>query len=780
MRSHLVVIHSLSIISILTSRVLTTSTDLDSILTNCPVLYLLDVEPYPHKSTPSASALWDRGLDVIPAGHLAAEQINNRTDILLGHKLELIDIESEACGLNTISKGVVNVFKELINNDRQGCVIGVIGLFCSTVTGTISPIVSHPKIGNYVQIASSTSPVHRTNPTQTNLFHILGSSSIFNEATLSLMRAFEWNKISVVYNTVRFYQRSIADDFMQRVQREPSAQLVTHVPLTDSPATVPKAFNVINEYEARISYWAVDYRQTARLLCEAYRKQFLWPGYVYIVEEAKLGKILNKKTSCSREEMMMALEGIFILDYRLFVENDTELVSGVTYSLYKDMYANKLKEFARDRNYNDVKENDYANSLYDQVWAFALAMNNSLSSLVSLPMRAQGYGNGYEKGPLKLSAVLKSELTKVSFQGASGKIHFGKEQGNPSYVDIYQIQNGLRKLVGVYDPFSQNITFKYKPTDIPGDTFETVYILIPYWLGWCILLAQGILFCLTTTNLVLILCWRKEREIKATSPTLSLLMMAGCYLLCLGPILQVVYRRNEIKNLDALKSVCVLKIWSSLGAELIIATLFLRLLRIYRIFCSTPMTLMSNFWEDKYLFIYTLIICMGKVIPLILWSTINSIHPLTEPTFVIGSAEFPHYVTTVHCICKKTSSTLWLIATQLFSALLLLAVVFLAIQTRHVKTSIYKDTKKVNVFIFIVIIFMAITISLWIFFLEKRIDIGETVAGWLTWYALPILCQLCLFVPKTLPIVVKKFKSKMKLKCTVYSVKYLPSCNHCR
>ena len=102
------------------------------------------------------------------------------------------------------------------------------------------------------------------------------------------------------------------------------------------------------------------------------------------------------------------------------------------------------------------------------------------------------------------------------------------------------------------------------------------------------------------------------------------------------------------------------------------------------------MTVMSNFWEDKYLFIYTLIICTGKVIPLILWSTTNSIHPLTEPTFVIGSAEFPHYVTTVHCICKKTSSTLWLIATQLFSALLLLAVVFLAIQTRHVKTSIYK------------------------------------------------------------------------------------------
>ena len=46
----------------------------------CPTIYLLNVEPYPVNKEFNAD-FWDRGLEVSPAGHLAAEQINNRSDI---------------------------------------------------------------------------------------------------------------------------------------------------------------------------------------------------------------------------------------------------------------------------------------------------------------------------------------------------------------------------------------------------------------------------------------------------------------------------------------------------------------------------------------------------------------------------------------------------------------------------------------------------------------------------------------------------------------------------
>lgn len=713
------------------------------------------MEPYPYRG--KTPAVWDRGLDLIPAGHLAVEQINNRSDILQGYELKLIDIDSEACGRNIVIKGTVNVFKELVNPNQRECIVGVVGLLCSSVTDVISPIVSHPEIGGYVQIAASTSPVHRT-PTQTNskLFHIIGSSSVFNEVIFALMQAFDWNRISIVYNSVKFYQMSVAHDFVDKINKIPGAELVTQVPLTDatdSSSPISKALSIINKHEARISYWILDFKQTAQLLCEAFHKNFRWPGYIFIIEELQMDGVLDVKTSCSKEDIMSTLEGTFTLHYRLFVDNNTRMFSGLTYSEYWKMYTDKLRIFASERSDEDIMNNIFANSLYDQVWAFALAINNSLSSIDS-----QKLGYRDKEKHLTMSDVLKIKLRELSFQGASGRIEFGEKQASPSYIDIFQIRNGTQKVVGTYDPFTGNITFEYTLTDIPRDTFETVYNRMPYWLGGCILIAQGILLCLITTDFVLILCWRREKEIKATSPILSSIMMVGCYVLWTGPLTLAVYRTVIIENHALLTALCIFKTWISVGKELIFGTLFLRLLRIYRIFCSTPMATMSKYWDDKYLFIYVLLICLGKVFILTLWSSIDPIHPVTSPTYTYGHDKLPYYMATIRCTCKTMASTLWLIVTVLYSALLLLMVVLLAIRTRHVKKNVYKDTKKVNIFIFLVTVCLAHTIPLWIFFLHMGIEIGVDIADWLSWYSIPVLCQVCLFVPKTLPVIMRKVK----------------------
>ena len=716
------------------------------------------MEPYPYQSKTPGPGVWDKGLDLIPAGHLAVEQINNRSDMLQGYKLKLIDIDSEACGRNLIVKGVVNVFKELVNPNRRECIMGVVGLFCSSMTDVISPIVSHPDIGGYVQIAASTSPVHRkSTPSQTrsNLFHIIGSSSVFNEGTLALMRASHWNRISVVYNSIKFYRRSMAYDFMNKIKIDnvSKAELVTQVALTDSSSRISKAFSTINKKEARISYWIVDHKQTAQLLCEAFHKSYHWPGYIFIIKALEMDRVLDTKTSCSREDIISALEGVFTLQYRLFVDDNSRLFSGLTYREYQQMYADKLKKFASERPDQDIRANIYANSLYDQVWAFGLAINSSHSSINSQKL---GYEDKEKR--LTMSDVFRIKLRELSFQGASGRIEFGERQESPSYVDIFQIRNGTQKIVGTYDPFTDNITFKYTLTDIPRDTFETVYSTMPYWLGGCILIAQGILFCLITTNFVLILCWRREREIKATSPILSSLMMVGCYVLWTGPLMLAVYRTVVIENQALLTALCILKTWISVGNELIFGTLFVRLLRIYRIFCTTPMATMSKYWDDKYLSIYVLLICLGKAFILALWSSTHPIHPVTNQMYIYGLDKLPHYMATIRCMCIRTPLTLWLITTVLYTALLLLTVVLLAIRTRNVKKTFYKDTKKVNIFIFLVTVCLANTIPLWILFLQMGIEVGADMVDWLSWYSIPLLCQVCLFVPKTLPVIVRKSK----------------------
>ena len=477
------------------------------------------------------------------------------------------------------------------------------------------------------------------------------------------------------------------------------------------------------------------------------------PSVRNLIVYSNIGQILQRETPCSREEVLRAMEGVFILNYRLYVENDTELVSGLNYSEYQQLYTKKLKEFANATN-ETPQNNLYANSLYDQVWAFALSLNNSLPSVESQNLSFENYGIG--KRVPTLSNILKNELENVTFQGASGRIDFSKNKlESPTFVNIFQVQKGNPKLIGVYNPFNRNVTLTEAAphiSDIPGDTFETVYQLLPLWLGGCILVAQIILLCLITTNTVLLFWWRAEIEIKASAPTLSIPIMVGCYFLCAAPIILAVTEMIIVHDMTLLTFLCNLKLWLILiGIDLIFTTLLLRLLRLFHLFRTFHRT--GKLWSDKYLFLYLLLICLGKVALLFFWTYFDTICPKINREY-IPSVTPPHYQISINYSSEHRE--IWLLVTYSYSGILVIFVTFLATQTRHIKKEHFKDTKKVNIFIFTVIIFLATTLPLWIVFGAIGMEIGEHVCEWLAYFSTAMLCQLCLFTPKLLPLAVKK------------------------
>ena len=712
---------------------------------NCSVLYLLNVQPYPD---PGRFSGFDDGLNLIPAAHLAAEEINNRSDILPEHHLEVIDIEAEACGRSVITKGLVNLYGELLNRD---CIVGVMGFVCSTSTNLLAPIVGHPAIG-YITLANSASPTHRNITTYPNLFHTISSASVHNTVIISQMRMFNWKRIGLVFNSETVFYRSTATDFVQRISNLPDTKLTTDIALTDEPSKsdINEAFNTINSEEARISYWLGNDAQYALFLCEAYQRKFIWPGYVYILRHNPhiITNILKAKTSCNNEQILEAMEGVILLDYRLYVDDDTELFSGWKFFEFQQRYVDKLKEFT---NQTDSVNLTYATSFYDQVWTFALSLNNSLQSILSQNLSFSDYTFPNTE---TISNIIKQELLKLSFQGASGHIQFNENHEIPSFVNILQVQSGVVQHIATYDPFSMNITQNENfPHDIPPDTFETFYDLLPFWLGGCILGAQGLLFVVITTNLVLILVWRKASEIKAISPLLSILMMIGCYCLCAAPVFLVVYRRLKTVNGVYIEVLCYLEKYSSLGTDLILATLFWRMLRIYNIFHEKSMTMiMSRYWKDKYLFVYTLIICSGKLLLLIILFSVKDnpyiMFRADDSRKFVSDGLPPHYTVTWKC----ELSTVWMTLSLTYTGILFFMVVVLAIETRHVGYKQYRDTKKVNIFIFLVVILVVQALALNIFFTKINKEVGANVADWLSYFFIPLLCQVCLFMPKTLPL----------------------------
>ena len=358
-----------------------------------------------------------------------------------------------------------------------------------------------------------------------------------------MMMTFNWRRIGLIYDAPGFYHQTTFNDFARSAASLSNIELILQVPIVISGQSsylerfiadgITDTFNIINNQEVRISYWSITEDESSFLFCEVFKRNYLWPGHVYILQESSVNTILKTETSCTHEQMIQAMEGVFLLQYRIYVENNVELYSGWTYEEFQQRYAAKLREEAVNR-IDNVNENIYANSLYDQVWAFALALNSSLLDIEAQNLSFDNYAIGNTK---VISGIIKEKLSKVDFQGATGRIMFDRNQSIPSFVDIKQIKNGKEILIGVYDPFQKNITHQNFPDSIPKDTFQTVYILLPLWLGSCIVVIQFTLLCLITTNTVLLLQWR---EIKASGPILSIPIMISCYLLCAAPILLTV------------------------------------------------------------------------------------------------------------------------------------------------------------------------------------------------------------------------------------------------
>ena len=712
---------------------------------NRTTLYLLNVLPYPD-DRPFAG--WDRGFELIPAGDLAIEQINNRSDILPGYQLELVDIESEACGISTTNTGYVNVYRHLVQ--PESLVVGVVGLFCSTITAAISPVASHPGI-DYVQVAGSTSPLFQDVTAYPRLYHTISSAIIFNRATLRLMHEFSWKNISLIHDDSGVFFLTTADDFASKVNADSTFELVTRIPT--SLSYISDAFANLRDAKARIVYASLTIPEAANLMCEAYKGGFIWPHYVYIFHERFLQELLESETACDERELTAALEGIFLLQYRLQGKPDDRLVSGWTFEEYHDNYLLRLAELANATDMQ-LQDNSYATVLHDEVWAIALALNNSLETLNSLNVTLTDYGLGQSI----ITDTVASNLKNISFQGAAGYIKFDSNHEASSSINIIQVQRGQPVLVGVYDPNEDNLTI----TDlnvlstVPTDHFEVIYELLPRWLTIIIFCICGLAYITTTIILVLFLYWRNEPEIKATSPYLSLVMFAGCYLLYTATVMRTVHGSFVIK-FNAFTAMCNIHIWFGLiGLNLIFGTLFMRLLRVYHVFRVFRKT--SRLWSNQFIFLGVILICSGEVFILLLWTAIDILHLEISEVYV-RNAQPPYY--SASTTCSSMNLGIWLAVAFSYTGLIILFVMFLAIQTRHIKLQHFKDTKKVNIFIFITVTVLAIALPVQYVFDHTQLHslIGGQIAVTIAYLSVGLLCQLLMFASKTLPIFSKEKKT---------------------
>ena len=327
--------------------------------------------------------------------------------------------------------------------------------------------------------------------------------------------------------------------------------------------------------------------------------------------------------------------------------------------------------------------------------------------------------------------------------------HFNSDT---SKVYIYHNTNGTasQRLTAIYDGTSHTLAnvsdthVVFIDTDLPvvyKPTSSTHYLLLPF-----------LSFLLNTILLVLFLYFRKEPSIKSTSVSLSMLIFTGCYLLVGYTFCLILY---EVYRFD----LCMVQIWLSgtgLSIPLILAAILIKMLRVYRIFKAIKILKRSPFTSDSTLLVYTTLILLPNIVLLILWTAVDPYHRIDN--FI----EHPNFIRIeINCYCDY--KFIWF-ALQLFYLFLLsAAVIIVAIKSRKIRHANFKDTKKVNLFIFLLFIIVICTFSYWNILYYSGFYLASVVSLYAGHMMVAFLCQIILFMPKILPSIamLKKFT-----KCT--------------
>ena len=584
--------------------------------------------------------------------------INNDSRILSNVRLVLLSVDSGSviCTYCSYSGTVLEVIANLTWSAKFGNVLGIVGMV-------------HPDVLNILQSAPFPLPVvsliHFSALADiSTTYYLTVSTSSLVESVLALASAIGSNSIGVIAEEGNTFYHRLSTELVSKLKHHPNLTLAISASFHNGNEN--HIITDIVAADARVFFLSMSSHLSSRILCKAYSRELLWPRYAWVLHRFKFENILPFKnaSNCNSNEV---LDGTFIIQPSPRM-NDKYNFSHVIAPDYK------ISE--------DLKMNLISSLLHDAVYVLTLRANSS--------------------------DHLDPNNHSFNFNGASGSIEFDNQNSLISNIDIYQASDKTVSLVGIFDSAVHKLVhWNANVILLNGVEADVAFEkLLPTYIILCILIA--ICIAVNTTFMVLYVYFRKEPDIKATSMSLSLLIFIGCYLLTGFTIVAVTWHRYTLIPVP-LWQLCVVNTWlSGLGVSipLILATILVKMLRIYYIFTRHSRIKVDFSKSDYALALYTVLIVSPNVIVLIIWLIVDPFYDTLHRT------EYPELNLVVDKYhCKSNHQTVWFGILVLFFVVLSTAVITVAIKTRKIRQKHFKDTKKVNLLIFLLLFIITFTLS---------------------------------------------------------------------
>ena len=684
---------------------------------------------------------WQKGEEILPGAHQATNEINDLPNLLTGHQLKVIPVRVPQC---EISEGIVPFVKELTSNHNH--VIGTVGYFCHNIALYLSPL-AHYWTGPVIQISASSLEDSHNDDSAPYLQHsILPLSESIASATVQLLLSLGWNKIAIISNQYPNFVDS-KRTFL-RAAKEQGIQIETHLETFHSPK---EYLQELQRFGIKIVVAFVPQSEAVDVLCAAYLNGFKWPDYAWIFTD--ISKPETSNSFCQADAINNA---IFLYLTHAKMNPAMLLPSGLNYSAYYEAYLQELEKSSTELNVS-LQSNPYANVLYDSIWAVALTINRSLSVLNE---RNLSLANINQETRIEIMNVLEEQLSQLSFQGTTGWLNFSHSAAAvQTSVEVLQIQNGQPVQIGLYYHSLNQLLNTNVLGIIPSDTLNRIYVVYPITLTVLLTLLIVLCFTFTMVSMCLFIYYRKKPAIKATSYSLSFCMFVGCYFLLISSLFQSITSGTTIYgSKQSLRTfICMFDITiTNVGIDIIFATVIAKTLRIYLIFKMFGKV--SRLCSDQGLFILISSIICVKIIMLITWASLDVPGIIDTEQFV--SKTVPPFFQVAQR-CQSKYHLYWVILTFGYSTLLTLIMVLIAILTRKIKRGDYKDSKKINILVVALILDFYILAPLWFIFQGMGASVLSRLAYNVGTLIAAVLCQVLLILPKTVPLVVRNYQSRL-------------------
>ena len=725
-------------------------------------IHFLVLGPFPDNRLASKPG-WNGGPALIPAARLASDQINNRTDVLPGFKLKLVEGDS---GCNATSKTSVSFVKPLFPGLREHVkkMYGIIGPGCSEATHFIGTLVGKEGI-NLIQIApTATSPDLTDTEKYSNTFRMLASSIEFARTFEKLVKISNWENVAVLYEGHRHYFQATFSHF--------SESLGTRIGFSSAVSELNIPLNSIKARHRIIFIIAGD-TLSQRIMCLAYHSQppMLYPVYQWLFLEKSLNHLLGQSSfsykgvdyNCSKEQMQKVMQGAILNNYLLHRKDTTSKTEvGLTYNEYLEQYSEYLEDYKKElpvekRQYQqDGKK--YATTYYDATWAMALSLNKTMSQLGFAVVA------NYSFDQPQVTSVIKTNLKTLEFEGLLGKVAFrNSTQDVTTAIEIYQVKNNRSYSIGYYQ---DNIVNLASNASLISSTFSELTVSVHPDVSYTFFVLSTIVLIYTASLHFIFILYKDVKCIKASGRILPHLIFSGCYLLILLTFVgTLAYSNFSGDNLASHTQAvfygvtCNLVYWKlTLGLSLILGSLCAQSWRLYWLF-NNPLqrhVLLSDFYLTLFV---SFIVCLNAVI-LIAWIVIDPLLVTFQIQQTISRTSISIILVRRFCTCQRYS--MWLSLTFGINFLLSVILVVLSTFNRRINRKYFKSTKSINVMVYIMEIVLLLSIGLGIILQDNNIHFTYVLWEVCFLVVVIIVCSF-VFLPQALPVLLHIFKrSKVK------------------